>query len=1042
MLASAQITIRDEADWHIADRPPDTPAMDALWLDTSVTPNQLRRWNGVEWVACGSETDLSQYYTKTELDTRFEQTGGSITAMSNRVTTVQNSLGSLNVGGRNYLLGSQVEVRIDNADEFVSAVAQPQVLLAPDAFSHCLGTTLVASFYYRGSEFSKDTSGYAGFTIRWKNANGIFTSGCRFTPVGINTVAVWRRYFTTLALPANITELLDVDFGIYNMKGQLSIRNPQLEIGNRVTAYSPAPEESHIEQSLIPPEEPWEGMLWLDMSVSPSVLKRWSGEEWQAVNDTSALSARIQQAELKITPEAITSAVRETGLYQYDAYEGRNYLRRSDAMITFTNGNYVQNGEETANRYVRMILTPDLFEHSINGSSIYLSLDIKRTNVVLDGNNNTKAYVGFWFYYNATNSDGEATVGNLGWYRRTTDSSFASTDEEWVRMKLGPLNLTNYNATSLRDFQIGINTSCEITGTVQIRNILVEAKSQTGMWSPAPEDADSVADRLALAESFIRQNASSIALKVSQADFERRLEEASLSISPEQIISAVRSSTGLYHYEAYAGRNYALDSARVLTYVDGVLLNDDGTSSGGRFATVKISPDFFENSEGGAKFRLSYDVKYNNLTPANGHLFACWVYYRKNNSSGTEVTQGLGWYLTGTTVVTRDWQRVVFGPLDFTSYGATGIVHILLGLNPNDAVTGTTQIRNVKVEYGNAFTAWEIAPEDPDSVAIRLQRAESNITQNASQISTKVSQNGIISAINQSAEAVSILASKINFNGLVTANQYFKINTDGSMSCTNGTFSGTLNGAKGTFAGALSAATGTFAGMLSAATGTFAGTLTAGNWTFNSNGSVYSNGSYAVYMNVSGGVANFYTQNLSAVYGSTSYNDTTIYGGAVTLNCASTGQSVSARNGYWGSYSYTDVCLVCDQGGNSYASAAGNLGTRDNRWDILWVDTVHYNSRASDSSREIKHDIHLLPAMGDKLDQLVPVSFVYNDDRRNWKRYGLIYEDTVHIMPEICHEIREGESVSRGISYEDLIAVLVKEVQELRARVDVLEQKQ
>ena len=189
-------------------------------------------------------------------------------------------------------------------------------------------------------------------------------------------------------------------------------------------------------------------------------------------------------------------------------------------------------------------------------------------------------------------------------------------------------------------------------------------------------------------------------------------------------------------------------------------------------------------------------------------------------------------------------------------------------------------------------------------------------------------------------------------------------------------------------------------------------------------------------------MANFYTRNLAAVYGSTSYNDTTIYGGAVTLNCASTGQSVSARNGYWGSYSYTDVCLVCDQSGGSYATARGNLGTRDNRWDILWVDTVHYNSRASDSSREIKHDIHPLTAMGDKLDRLLPVSFVYNDDRRNWKRYGLIYEDTVHIMPEICHEIKEGDGVSRGISYEDLIAVLVKEVQELRTRVAALERQQ
>ena len=54
----------------------------------------------------------------------------------------------------------------------------------------------------------------------------------------------------------------------------------------------------------------------------------------------------------------------------------------------------------------------------------------------------------------------------------------------------------------------------------------------------------------------------------------------------------------------------------------------------------------------------------------------------------------------------------------------------------------------------------------------------------------------------------------------------------------------------------------------------------------------------------------------------------------------------------------------------------------------------------------------------------------------------MIYEDTLPVMPEICHEIREGEGISKGISYEDLIAVLVKEVQELRARVTALERQQ
>ena len=49
-----------------------------------------------------------------------------------------------------------------------------------------------------------------------------------------------------------------------------------------------------------------------------------------------------------------------------------------------------------------------------------------------------------------------------------------------------------------------------------------------------------------------------------------------------------------------------------------------------------------------------------------------------------------------------------------------------------------------------------------------------------STVSKKVGSNEIISKINQSAESVSIKASKISLNGAVTANSNFKINTDGS----------------------------------------------------------------------------------------------------------------------------------------------------------------------------------------------------------------------------------------------------------------------
>lgn len=51
------------------------------------------------------------------------------------------------------------------------------------------------------------------------------------------------------------------------------------------------------------------------------------------------------------------------------------------------------------------------------------------------------------------------------------------------------------------------------------------------------------------------------------------------------------------------------------------------------------------------------------------------------------------------------------------------------------------------------------------SLGSRIYNAESKISQTASEISSKVSKNGIISAINQSAESIKIQASKINLDG-------------------------------------------------------------------------------------------------------------------------------------------------------------------------------------------------------------------------------------------------------------------------------------
>lgn len=105
----------------------------------------------------------------------------------------------------------------------------------------------------------------------------------------------------------------------------------------------------------------------------------------------------------------------------------------------------------------------------------------------------------------------------------------------------------------------------------------------------------------------------------------------------------------------------------------------------------------------------------------------------------------------------------------------------------------TWEIGYPKLEIGNTATDWTPAPEDVEgeieNCATKTELS-SAITQTAEEIATKVSKDGIISAINQTAESVKIKAEKISLEGTVTANENFKINTDGSMEATAGTIGG------------------------------------------------------------------------------------------------------------------------------------------------------------------------------------------------------------------------------------------------------------
>jgi hypothetical protein len=135
-------------------------------------------------------------------------------------------------------------------------------------------------------------------------------------------------------------------------------------------------------------------------------------------------------------------------------------------------------------------------------------------------------------------------------------------------------------------------------------------------------------------------------------------------------------------------------------------------------------------------------------------------------------------------------------------------------------------------------------------------------------------------------------------------------------------------------------------------------------------------------------------------------------------------------------FQYSPLPTLVAEMTDPMVTGAGLLGVNGYSWAEVWATYVITPNPIQQSSRKVKHDINDMPAMGEKLDQLQPVTFRYNNDPDKL-RYGLVYEDTLPVMPEICVE---GNDVG-SINYTELVPMLLKEVQSLRKRVAELEAK-
>lgn len=108
------------------------------------------------------------------------------------------------------------------------------------------------------------------------------------------------------------------------------------------------------------------------------------------------------------------------------------------------------------------------------------------------------------------------------------------------------------------------------------------------------------------------------------------------------------------------------------------------------------------------------------------------------------------------------------------------------------------------------------------------------------------------------------------------------------------------------------------------------------------------------------------------------------------------------------------------------------LGNASFRWSEVWAA----NGTIQTSDLRQKRDIFVMDNGLETINKLKPVSFKMLDEEKT--RYGMIAQEVTQVLPELVYG---DDKYGYGLDYADFVPFLIKSVQELSAKVTILEQE-
>lgn len=395
--------------------------------------------------------------------------------------------------------------------------------------------------------------------------------------------------------------------------------------------------------------------------------------------------------------------------------------------------------------------------------------------------------------------DVQGDVSDLQTFESETNSWIEETDEELSSLKTRTTNVetslgnkvdtSTFNTVSQKVDENSANIT-SLTNTVSTKADSSTVTTLSNTVNEVKQTADSNTSKISNLTTVLGTNADGTTkandIVHKQSALEQDLDGFKTTVSSTYETKAnaavVNLLPSVYYRENESGKSWTNNG---ITWT----VNNDGSVTATGTATATSAYAL-------TQYTLGYTVPVITLDPNKRYtLSGCpaggstttYRMYVRCTPAGTAPSSSSGKLIFdyGTGVTTKDSYKYI-----------AVILQIINGYTcPTGGITFYPQL-----EVGDTVNGYVSTHNGTGALANRVSTAESNITQNANNIELKVSKDGVISAINQTAESVTIDADKINLNGAVTANNYFKINTDGSMEATNATFSGEINADSGSIA--------------------------------------------------------------------------------------------------------------------------------------------------------------------------------------------------------------------------------------------------